>query len=41
MNIKNVTELGLKELFSLRSDPVLIFLIIYNSHKNPNPWAHI
>tara|TARA_B100000287_G_scaffold413572_1_gene445243 strand:- start:1086 stop:2210 length:1125 start_codon:yes stop_codon:yes gene_type:complete len=29
MNIKNVTELGLKELFSLRSDPVLIFLIIY------------
>jgi ABC-2 type transport system permease protein len=29
MNIKNVTQLGLKELFSLRSDPVLIILIIY------------
>ncbi len=29
MNIKNVAQLGLKELFSLRSDPVLIFLIIY------------
>ena len=29
MNINNVSELGLKELFSLRSDPVLVLLIIY------------
>ena len=29
MNINNVSELGLKELFSLRSDPVLVLLIIF------------
>ena len=29
MNLKNVRELGLKELFSLRSDPVLMLLIVY------------
>lgn len=30
MRLANVYRLGLKELFSLRYDPVLVFLIIYS-----------
>ena len=37
MNINNVSELGLKELFSLRSDPVLVLLIgLHGTHQDPS-----
>ncbi len=29
MRVKNIAQLGIKELFSLKADPVLLLLIIY------------